>query len=182
MRLHSVTSAAVTKVTEDAPARDWNVEYERHAPQLVRYATRLLGSREDAADIVHDAFIAALKSPQLRDDDAFIPWLYRIVSNRAISAMRRKRLLRFVGLERAGFERAGSDLDERAHTVMLVRAALRELPSAQAITLVLAHHEGFGRAEIAEITGVPVATVKTRLARGRRAFHAAYHRLGGGTK
>lgn len=181
MRLHSVIAAAVTKVTEDAPTRDWNLEYERHAPQLVRYATRLLGSREDAADIVHDAFIAAMKSAP-REDDAFIPWLYRIVSNRAISALRRKRVLRFVGLEHAGSERAGSNLDERAHTVMLVRAALRELPSAQAIALVLAHHEGFGREAIAEITGVPVATVKTRLARGRRAFSAAYHRLEGDTK
>ena len=58
-----------------------------------------------------------------------------------------------------------------------MRSALDAIPFDQATTLLLHYHAGFRRGEIARMHGVSEETVKSRLARGRRNFMAAYRRL-----
>jgi len=153
---------------------DWEQLYERHAEELARFMIKLLGDRERAADLVHDTFMRAMRSAdQLRDDGAVRPWLFKIATRLAQNERRRRALIRFLPFR--GHER--SDHDPFDSQAALVHESLRSIPMDQAITLVLHYHSGFSRAEIATLTGISEEGVKSRLARGRSNFVAAYRRL-----
>ena len=135
---------------------------------------KLVRSDEIAADLVQDTFVRAIRAEaQLVDVRAVRSWLYRIASNAAITHLRRRRLLSFVPF-------LGDEPDERAVydlEVDHVRRALARISPTQAVTLVLCMQEGFSRREAAAVRGVSEETVKSRLARGRVAFIAAYDEL-----
>lgn len=152
---------------------DWPVLYERHGPELSAFVLRLVGDMAATQDIVQDTFVRAIrKQATLRDPRAARAWLYRIASRLVSERRRRRALLAFVPF--AGTEHAAEvDTD----TAALVRTALARIPTDQAVALVLAYHDGFERAEIASLLGVPENTVKSRIHRGRKSFAAAYRRL-----
>jgi RNA polymerase sigma-70 factor (ECF subfamily) len=153
---------------------DWEELYERHAEELARFMIKLLGDRERAADLVHDTFMRAMRSAdQLRDESAVRSWLFKIATRLAQNERKRRALIRFLPFH--GHERSNHDaFDSQA---ALVHQSLRSIPTDQAIALVLHYHSGFSRAEIAALTGISEEGVKSRLARGRSNFVAAYRRL-----
>ncbi len=74
--------------------------YRRHAPSVLRLATRLLRSNEDASDVLQDAFVSAFEDlGALREHDAFRAWVHRITVRLVHRRFRRRRLLGFVGLD-----------------------------------------------------------------------------------
>jgi RNA polymerase sigma-70 factor (ECF subfamily) len=135
---------------------------------------KLLGDRERAADMVHDTFVRAMRSENdLRDHGSVRPWLYRIAANLAHNELQRRSLIAFLPF--GGMERGASDaFDAEAAQI---HHALRSIPRDQAVALVLHYQSGFSRAEVASLTGVGEEAVKSRLARGRANFIAAYQRL-----
>jgi RNA polymerase sigma-70 factor (ECF subfamily) len=135
---------------------------------------KLLGDRERAADIVHDTFVRAMRSDSdLRDRKAVRAWLYKIAANLGRNELRRRSLIRFFPF--GGLERGASDaFDAEAAQI---HQALRSIPTDQAVALVLHYQSGFSRAEVAALTLVSEDGVKSRLARGRANFIAAYQRL-----
>jgi len=166
----------VKELSESQPGQgsEWDDLYERHAPELWRFVMKLLGDRERAADLVHDAFIRAMRSrDQLRDPAAVRPWLFSIAGNLARNELRRRRLISFVPF--VGTEPGYPDAYDAG--AAQIHHALASIPAEQAIALVLFHQQGFSRAEIAQITGLGEEGVKSRLARGRTNFIAAYQRL-----
>lgn len=159
---------------EGARRLDWEALYVRHAEELMRFAVKLLGDRERGAEIAHEAFLRAMRSEgTLREPGATRAWLFRITTNLVKNELRRRRLLSFLPF--TGSERGGEDAFDA--TAVQVHRALRSIPADQAVALLLHHQQGFSRREIAELVGVSEEAVKSRLARGRRNFVAAYHRL-----
>lgn len=159
----------------EAVTPDWEALYREHAPDLLRYLAKLTGQREEATELMQDTFVRAMsaKTDQIA---AFRPWLFRIATNLAVTRVRRRRLFAFIPFH--GTELApGGAFDEDAYQV---RAALRSVPPDQAATLLLHYQSGFTRAEIAAMQGLSEDGVKTRLARGRKNFIAAYRRPRGG--
>jgi RNA polymerase sigma factor (sigma-70 family) len=153
---------------------DWDALYARHAEELVRFVLKLVGDRELAADLVHDTFVRAMRSRSvLRDPLSTRAWLYAIAANRTRSELRRRRLMAFIPFLGDEVSDTKAFDDEAAQ----VRQALRFLNPDQAIALVLHYERGFSRIEIAKMTKVGEEAVKSRLARGRANFIAAYHRL-----
>ncbi len=154
----------------------WRELYEAHAAELVGYLWRLTGDREAATDLMQDTFLAGMRDETaLRDAAKARAWLYRIATRLATKRRRRAALiafLPFVGTERSA--RGDPDVER-----MAVRAAMRAISGEQAAALVLHYAHGFTRAEIADLTGRSEETIKSRIARGRRAFLAAYDRQGG---
>lgn len=140
----------------------------------MRFAVKLLGDRERAADLAHETFIQAMRSEhQLRDAGSVRPWLFRIAANRAKNELRRRKLigfLPFTGRERAPAEAFDVEAD-------LVHRALGSIPSDQAVALVLHHQQGFTRREVGTMTDAGEETVKSRLSRGRANFMSAHRRL-----
>ncbi|MDQ2914088.1 MAG: sigma-70 family RNA polymerase sigma factor [Chloroflexota bacterium] len=153
---------------------DWAALYEEHAQELAGYLAKLLGDRETASELTQEAFIRGLRSERtLREPAAALGWLYRTGTNLATSHLRRRALLRFLPL--TGVEVAAPDaLDPEAAQV---HAALRSISADQAATLLLFYDVGFERKEIAAMLGLSEEAVKSRLARGRKDFMAAYRRL-----
>lgn len=161
--------------------------FERLAlPQLeaaFNLAFWLTRSRADAEDIVQEAFLRALRSFDGFRGDDIKPWLLAIVRNTAYRWLaNRRRQGNVISLEEtlAGTGEDGRGLglaasEEPSAEQLLVGAverdyvlrALSELPPIFREAIVLREIEGLSYREIAEVTGTPVGTVMSRLARGR---------------
>ena len=148
---------------------------ERHQDRIFNSLLRVLGSRDDALDVVQDAMVQAfVKLDSFRGDAKFSTWLYRIAMNLALSYRRRHRpsvsveeLKQRVGEEPVS-ELPAPDKNlmdqERAATVQQALAAL-EVQHCQ--ILVLREMENCSYADIAQILELPVGTVRSRLFRAR---------------
>jgi RNA polymerase sigma-70 factor (ECF subfamily) len=154
----------------------WRELYSAHASELVGYLWKLTGDREVATDLMQDTFIAGMRDERsLREPAKARAWLYRIATRLATKRRRRARLIAFLPF--AGTERSADGIPDVER--LSVHEALRAISADQAAALVLHYAHGFTRAEVAELVGRSEETVKSRIARGRRAFLGAYDRHGG---
>ncbi|HEV2249044.1 MAG TPA: RNA polymerase sigma factor [Candidatus Limnocylindria bacterium] len=154
----------------------WRELYDAHASELAGYLWKLTGDREVATELMQDTFILGLRDEgALREPARVRAWLFRIATRLAIKRRRRDRLIAFVPF--AGTERSTGGIPDVES--LAVRDAMRSISTDQAVALVLHYAHGFTRAEIAALVGRSEEAVKSRIARGRRAFLAAYDRQGG---
>ena len=136
----------------------------RHRDRLWAVALRTLGDREEAADAVQDALISAFRAAdRFRGDSAVTTWLHRIVVNACLDRVRRAQARPTTELPDVDIAAPVIDTD----TALDVTAALRRLPADQRVALVLVDMQGLAVADVADILGVPIGTVKSRCARGR---------------
>jgi RNA polymerase sigma-70 factor (ECF subfamily) len=153
---------------------------EAFAPMVRRYlqpaynvAYRLLGNRQDAEDLVQEAFLTALANLRSFDRSRpFGPWFYRIVWTRGLNL--RKSLARRA-VEPLESERHPGTADpaadaERTELADTVLGALAELPERQRLIVQLFDLDGFSGAEIGEMLGLNPGTVRWYLHQGRRAL------------
>jgi RNA polymerase sigma-70 factor (ECF subfamily) len=145
----------------------------RYQDRLYNTAYRLVGNAEDAQDVVQEAFLSAYQSlGSFKGDSLFFTWLYRIAVNTAISLKRKQRaVLRLGGpgaepLDPSDLSRPGHAL-EQAELGQRVQQALARLSPEHRAVLVLKEMEGQKYEEIAEVLGVPIGTVRSRLHRAR---------------
>jgi RNA polymerase sigma-70 factor (ECF subfamily) len=146
--------------------------------RLYNSLLRVVGSADDAADVVQDAFVQAyVKLDTFRGSSAFYTWLYRIAFNLAISRARRERkttsldtLKTAAGAEPVDGQPAPEANLEQNEQVAMVHAALAQLSTEYRTILVLREIDGCRYEQIAEILGLPVGTVRSRLFRARLAL------------
>lgn len=120
--------------------------------------------RSEAADLVQDVFLTAMRKLQsLRDSAAFGPWVARIARNRATDFHRRSRPLVELTEDLTPASRSEEDLEAAR-----VLALIRTLPEAYSETLLLRLVEGMSGPEIAERTGKTAASVRVNLCRGMK--------------
>ncbi len=139
--------------------------------RLVRFALKLIWNREDAEDVVQDAFkIAVEKGPNM-GEASFGPWMFRTVGNLCLNLRRRRReapLADWIDPPHGETPEAEALAAER---LGVLRDAIGELPDQQRLALVLRAMEGLEYADIAEVMGLSVSAVRTHvhLARARLA-------------
>jgi RNA polymerase sigma-70 factor (ECF subfamily) len=154
-----------------------------HAPRLFRLAYRLTGRREDAEDLVQETLVRTL--PRLRRFEGrakLSTYLVRALSNLWKNRIRSRKRSRLVEWFRAGkrtdddneptFDPADGEpsaLDrlEQQDRAAQVRQAVAALEPTRRLTVLLREVEELSYEEIATMTGVPVGTVRSRLARAR---------------
>ena len=102
-------------------------------------------------------------------------WLFRIATNKALDRLRRRRLIRWLGLEGArgvGARDLVADVAERS----AVERALAALKPEDAVCLLLHAPEGLSHAEIGEVLGISAGAAQKRVSRAKEAFRRAYRR------
>jgi len=155
-----------------------------HLDRLLAFAVRRTDARADAEDAVQEACVRAwLGFDELRDRAAVRAWLYRILrtvlSETGEKSARRRQLVSITRLEEAHEELVGSERDTLFDEVAArltgdeVHAALAQLPEDFAVAVELHDIDGFKYHEIADVVGVPIGTVMSRISRGRRLLAGA---------
>jgi len=159
---------------------------ERHRARAWRVARGLVGSDEDAQDLVQEAFLRVFRSLSTFDfDHGFTTWLYRIVTNLAIDHLRKRR----AAVSTAASTDEESDFDLPDETGPPPSAGLEHLELAREVEACLAslaphfqsvlrlrEMEGLPCTEIARIVGATHVTVRWRLHRGRKLFQEEWER------
>jgi RNA polymerase sigma-70 factor, ECF subfamily len=149
----------------------FDVLVERHMRRAFAVAYRVLGHREDAEDLVQDAFLAALeKLDTFQPGRSFGPWLYRIVVNRGLNARKARSLRETDPISPDVSSATPSPLreTERSELRTHLAAAMRELPERQRTVVQLVELEGFSSAEVAEMLDLSDGTVRWHLHQARQ--------------
>jgi RNA polymerase sigma-70 factor (ECF subfamily) len=163
---------------------EFEAEALRHLDALYRTALRMTRSEADAEDLVQETFIRAFRfRDQFTLGTNMKAWLFRILTNTFINTYRRKtaqpEVTDLEGIDEFSLYRrmaddraASSSPDPEAELLNSVvdtevTDALQELPE-KFRTTVLLDVEGFSYKEIAEMLGIPIGTVMSRLHRGRK--------------
>lgn len=138
-----------------------------HVAGLRRYAFALLGSRQEAEDLVQETLARAIAAAgSFRQTGSLRAWLFSIMHNAFISGVRGHR-----PLERELDEIRPELVQPPSQVARLevrdVLAALQQLPESQREALVLIAMEEFSYEEAARVLGIPLGTLTSRLARGR---------------
>lgn len=166
-------------LVERATAGDleaFNQLVELHQDALFALVARMVPDRDAAHDAVQEAVLAAYRNLRSFRGGSVRGWLNRIAVNAAMDAHRRQRrrpTVAYPELEdetwqpRAGDESDPEDLALRRERRTMLAGALATIGADQRTAIVLYDVEGYGYGEIAEMTGVSVGTVKSRIHRGR---------------
>ncbi len=153
----------------EGDVRAFEVLARRHEAALYRTAVRVTGDPAEAEDALQEALVDAWRHlDRFRGEAAFSTWMYRLVTNRCVVALRRRRA---VPAPDAGADVAAPDSPERAALLDLELAALgravQDLPDDLRVFWVLRELEGLGYGDIAEITGAGETAVCGRIHRAR---------------
>jgi RNA polymerase sigma-70 factor (ECF subfamily) len=143
--------------------------YDVHAPLMHALVRRIVGSAEAAEDIVHDVFLEAWRRAADYDPSrgTVRTWLMLRARSRALDYKKSSAVAKSVSWDGASSAEAligGPDDAALGAERSRVRDALGGLPEEQHKVLVLGYFEGLSSSEIAERVGVPIGTVKSRVA------------------
>jgi RNA polymerase sigma-70 factor (ECF subfamily) len=159
----------------------------RHRTPVFSFLLRLVGDRGRAEDLCQETFLRVVGAAERWEPRAlFRTWLYAVARNQALDEARRQAFRRTEPLDDPARPGAASDdpAPDRAAEAALVRpkleAALAALPGEQREVFLLREHAGLRFHEIAEVTGVPENTVKSRMRYALEALREKLEELGVG--
>ncbi|MGN0241607.1 MAG: RNA polymerase sigma factor [Candidatus Weimeria sp.] len=174
--IHASFEASPDRDISDIPDNSALFEkiYRDYHLMIFRSAYLIAGNKADAEDIMQETFIAAFKNiGTLRKPESLKSWLFKIMTNTALSIVSRRS--REVPVEdspgtvesKTNHDTIGSVADDLIQNIYLKRC-ISELDSKCREVIILYYYSGFKIKEIAEILGCFEGTVKSRLNRGRK--------------
>lgn len=139
--------------------------YDRYSKIVYSVALRVLRDTASAEDVLQDVFLGLWRRPEtfVAARGSLGGWLAVVARNRAIDSLRRKRPSEQI--EEVQLAAPYDLADEAQRNVMMVKARdiIQQLPYEQRKTLQMAYFDGLTHSEIAEVTGDPLGTIKTRI-------------------
>ncbi|HET8726737.1 MAG TPA: RNA polymerase sigma factor [Alphaproteobacteria bacterium] len=150
-------------------------EFQGCMARLYGYALSLTSDRDSAQDLLQDCAVKALSARSVPTDAAALrAWFFRILRNAWIDRYRREQFEPMPADDEAFAppDPATWRYDERLLDAITVRQGMSRLPPAHRDVIALVDLVGFPYAEVAEILGVPIGTVMSRLSRARQALLA----------
>ena len=160
--------------------------YDRYGRAAYSLARRILTEETLAQDVVQEVFLSLWRDARRFDAGrgTVATYLLSMTHHRAVDVVRREENLRRWRTSDEGLELEPDpkarveDEVEASERRAEVRAALAELPAAQREALLLAYFGGYTQREVAALVGVPLGTVKTRMAAGMRKMKEALQDAG----
>jgi RNA polymerase sigma factor (sigma-70 family) len=160
--------------------------YDRYGRAAYSLARRILTEETLAQDVVQEVFLSLWRDARRFDAGrgTVATYLLSMTHHRAVDVVRREENLRRWRTSDEGLELEPDpkarveDEVEASERRAEVRAALAELPAAQREALLLAYFGGYTQREVAALMGVPLGTVKTRMAAGMRKMKEALQDAG----
>lgn len=157
----------------------WEEVVRDHSARVYRLAYRLTGNPHDAEDLTQEVFVRVFRSLAGYRPGTFEGWLHRITTNLFLDHTRRRQRIRFEGLGEetaarlSGTEPTPSQAFDDRHFDSDVQAALADLPPEYRAAVILCDIEGLSYEEIADVLGVKLGTVRSRIHRGRAQLRSA---------
>jgi RNA polymerase sigma-70 factor, ECF subfamily len=142
--------------------------YDRYSSIVYAVALRVLQDTGAAEDVLQDIFMQLWRNPGAFDASRgnMAAWLAVIARHRAIDALRRRRPETDIDDVFVSVETDMASEADRSRAMDKVRGALETMPTPQRSALEMAYFEGLTHTEIAEKTGEPLGTIKTRIRAG----------------
>jgi RNA polymerase sigma factor (sigma-70 family) len=142
----------------------------RYQSRLLAFCRHMLGSREDAEDVLQEVFAASFNAI-LADDRAINvrPWLYRIARNRSLNHLRRVQAIGVDSMD-VHLSEGGATTADKVHKreeFRLLVADVQDLPETQKTALLLREIDALSYAQIAEVMDTTIPSVKSLLVRAR---------------
>ncbi len=190
-RLNSLSDAELAALSQQGDIEAFDRLAHRLGDALFRFVRRTLGNDEDARDTCQDALLKAYQNiGRLRDPARFKPWLHHIALNLCRDRYRAAKVRKAESyeegqpnevriLEAAPSRPAPDRWAEQASLAEALRGMLERLSLEQRTAILLREYQGFSTEEIAHITGVPAATVRTRIFYGLKSLRRMLRAQGG---
>jgi RNA polymerase sigma-70 factor (ECF subfamily) len=163
-----MTDAALVRRVLDGDARAFTLLVDRHLQPCLRFATRMLGSRQDAEDVAQEALLRAYRALATYDEEnSFRTWLFAILVNRCRTLLlQRSRYARRVVSDEDAMNGALSGNEARSTELRIeIERALAMLDPDQREAFLLKHVEQLGYDEMSAVTGAGVSALKMRVKR-----------------
>ncbi|MFC1564299.1 RNA polymerase sigma factor [candidate division KSB1 bacterium] len=150
----------------------------RYKDQLVNFAYRFLGDKDDAEDIVQETLLRVYRKKDAYKSVAkFSTWIYTITGNLAKTELRRRKRRKILSLSNIGYEDKDFDLkDEESDpeedvdqviSSKIIQDAIQSLPEKFKEVIIFRDIQELSYEEISSIVNIPLGTVKSRVNRGR---------------
>lgn len=164
--------------------------FRKYQAYVFNIALGMLSNNEDAADITQETFLRLHRTLEsFRGDSSFSTWLYRVTVNLCITELRRRGRNRFQFLDDLEHDEEAQLSEEHGPTPdeaieleeerRVVHQVLRTLPPDYRAIMVLRHFQQLAYEEIAEVLGLTLSQVKTRLFRARKMFKDRFEAYAG---
>lgn len=156
----------------------WDEIYEKHYPELLRYAAAACKNETEAEDVAQEVFLKALQSADVFEDlgpSQKRAWLFRSLKNLMCDRYRRAQL------ENAYLEsrQAGGAYIEPGIQMIENRMVLAALSEEDRALFHLRYEEGYNASELSEMFGLPTGTIRARLSRCRKLLKTMMEISGG---
>jgi len=176
--MSAMDEGALVSAASKGDVRAFNQLVLRYQNIAFNVAYRILGDEDAAADATQDAFVSAFRAMPRFRGGSFKAWVLRIVTNACYDQLRARQRRPTSSLDDMEGEADHSpyllDPAERPDEVAsrreldsVIQAGILTLPADQRSVLVLSDLQGMDYQEIAQVTGLALGTVKSRLSRGR---------------
>lgn len=164
--------------------------FRKYQTYVYNIGLGMLSNSEDAADVTQETFLRLHRSlDSFRGDSSFSTWLYRVAVNLCITELRRKSRTRFQFLDDLAHDEEATLTEDSGPTPdeaialeedrRVVHQVLRTLPPDYRAVMVLRHFQQLAYEEIAEVLGLSLSQVKTRLFRARKMFKDRFQAYAG---
>lgn len=174
IKLANLSDKALVKRAKNGEFNAFDELVTRYETKVYNLAYKMLGSEEDAKDILQETFILAFKGlDNFKEKSSFFTWIYRIATNACLMKLRAKEPEaislneHFNAIETIDWSESLSDTLDRDETRKVLDNAIKSLPEMYRAVFVLRDVEGLSSVETAKVLGITVGAVKSRLHRAR---------------
>ncbi len=183
--LSAVEEIRLISEAKHGDPRSFETLVERYMGRAVHVAMGYVGNRDDALDMAQEAFYRVYRTlERFRDGEPFAPWFFRILRNACLTFLSRRKRRRAFSISRRHDDEGDFELPDHAQLAPVDRAELNEgqrqfwkcletLPMKHREIILLRHLEDLEYAAIAEVLGIPIGTVMSRLFHARRKLRGA---------